>query len=297
MDETKRIVTFLLTAMVVMPICVFAQRTDLMSSGYIVKWPNTMEDISAGNSIPKEEISRLLNSLKGAEVEPAWQVQEFRFAPISKGVIALAAIVDASGRELFYGLVILTREGAKYRRTLFTSAPPHFLPTEAVDLDGDGVVEIIVKEPVLDYRGAATNIVCWNSIYKYEEGSGGPVETYYPAYYTRSVLPYLSFLYETALKGGNETSARSRVLAAEIDFVRFKYQRKMNDEPRAGWDEALRWSQSKVSELQVLAIKTFEDMEGAEASERLEMLSRSPDAVVASRAAAALNRLRNKRAR
>jgi hypothetical protein len=275
-------------------LCASAQRVDTLEATHRLNWPESVADIPRANRIPQEEVARFLNSFRGQEKEPTLRPQEFRFAPIERGRIGLAATVDASGRDLFYAVVVILPEGTRFRRTILPSAPPHFLAREVVDLTGDGIDEVITKEPVAGYQGAQTDPIFWWSIFEFRHGLPKDVSASFPEFYQRVVLPDLGYL-EQLLALVRERDPRAlRFQQAEVEFLRLKVRRKIFGEERAGLQEAIAWTETGDARLQELAIRALEEISGPQSLKKLEQLARSSDPLISQRANNALTRLRER---
>jgi hypothetical protein len=291
-----RATNLVLSAMIFLstPLRAPAQKVDMVEATYRLNWPDSISDIARTNRIPSEEVTKFLNSLRAQEEEPQLRVEEFRFASIERGRIGLAATVDASGRDLFYGVWVVLPEGTKFRRTLLASAPPHFLAREVLDLDGDGVEEVIAKEPIGGYQGARTDPIFWYSIFQFRRGLPKDVSSNFPEFYRRAVLPDLGYLLQLLALVGNTDPNAVRFQQAEIQFLQLKFTRKILGEQDAGLQEAVAWTDTGDTRLRELAISAFEEIPGPQSLKRLQELGRSDDPIVSRRALNALARLREK---
>jgi hypothetical protein len=277
------------------PLSATPQEAKAFDATYRLTWPDNVADIARANRTAQDEVSRFINSFRGHAVEPPLALQEFRFAPIERGKIGLMATVDASGRDLFYAVMVVVPEGARFRRTMLPSAPPHFLPAELIDLDGDGVDEVITKEPVGGYQGARTEPIFWYSIFAIHGGLPKDVSARFPEFYNRMVLPGLDYLDRLFALVRERPPNTLRLQRAQVDFVRLKVRRKILGEKRVGLHEAINWAESGDTRLQELAISMFEEIPGQQSLKQLQELARSKDPVVSRRAQIALARLGEQR--
>lgn len=275
----------------------WGQKVDVLKATTALSWPGSMAGIPLANRMSSGEVTGFLNSFQTEEAEPPLRIEEFRFARLERGRIALVATVDVSGRGLFYGMLIVWPEGSKFRRTILASAPPHLLASELVDLDGDGLDEIITKEEIGGYRGARTDQIFWYTIWRLQGGKIEDVSSKFPEFYERCVLPELIYFSNTIAVAGHKGPDATALQQAEIEFARLKFTRKILGEPDAGFPQAVGWSRSADAELQELAIRTFEEIPGSQSLRELEELANSSNSSISEAAKNALARLqqRNKK--
>jgi hypothetical protein len=243
----------------------------------------------AADRIPVSVIEPFLNELRPVGVPPL-QLGEFLFAPLATPQICMAATVDASGRRMFFAVAVVCpgAEAESFRMTILPSAPPHLLGTELVDLSGDGVSEIVTRELSGEYQGTQTLPLYWYSIFRVKNSVPIDVSANYKTFYSDRLLPELDFvshLVGSAYPGTFGMAAEAR---AEAEFLKAKYERRIGGQPRAGFQAAVEWAKSAIPHVQMLAVETFRDMSGPDASAELKKLEESKDYVVSRAATNAL---------
>lgn len=253
-------------------------------------WPTTLAETQQSDKLPSLTVQTFLNSLRQAGVPPL-QVGEFRFVPLESSHLCLVATVDSSGRNLFFAVAVICRSprSDSYQMTLLDSAPPHLLGSELVDIDGDGVFEIVTRELAGGYRGAQTLPVYWYSVFRVKGAIPRDESANYKKFYGQRLLPQLQFISrllasEPAQPGGVAAEAR-----AEGEFLKAKYDRRIGGIPTAGFDKAQPWAESGDPRLQMLAIETFREIGTPAAFVEMEKLRHAKDYVVSQAATNAVN--------
>jgi hypothetical protein len=253
-------------------------------------WPETVMEIPAADKLPVPSLEAFLDELKPLGILDQ-HIAEFRFEPMEKSSVCLAATVDSSGREMFFFYVAVVcpdRQANSFRMTLVESDAPQVLGTELVDLSGDGIFELISKELAGGYQGTQTLPIYWYSVFRVKNSVPQEVSAEYQRFYGQLLLPELDFfsrlLASTCPEAAGATEAR-----AEVRFLRAKYDRKIAGQPRAGFGDAEEWSESNNPRLQMLAVETFREMAVPEALIELKKLEKAKDYVVSQAATNAVN--------
>jgi len=253
------------------------------------RWPGTLVEMQAADRTPVSVVEPFLNELRPAGV-PTLQLGQFLFAPLATPQICLAATVDASGRQMYFALAVVCpgAEAGSFRMTILPSAPPHLLGTELVDLSGDGVSEIVTRELSGEYQGSQTLPLYWYSVFRVKNSVPVDVSANYKAFYSNRLLPELDFVSHLVGSAYTGVSSMTTEARAEADFLKAKYERRIGGQPRAGFQAAVEWAKSPIPHVQMLAVETFRDMSGPDASAELKKLEESKDYVVAQAATNAL---------
>ncbi|HSR51754.1 MAG TPA: hypothetical protein VLV83_13075 [Acidobacteriota bacterium] len=274
----KRLLLFLFCALVSPH--VLAQQVSVREGTSRFSWPGPNE-ITSANGLDKEEVRELVQSLQADQFIKV-QVGEFRFVALEPGEVWLVATTDYSGRNFFFSLSLVkpTDQAGSFRYAAVSSHGPHVLGREIVDLDGDGSLEILTKEPATDYQGAETVPLYWIAVAKLTGGELQDRSADFPKFYLGEYLPSLNLL-EGAAQDETEAAIEH---AAAVAFLRFRMEREVFDKPLAGLAEALSWATASSRQLQILAVRTLEDIEDPGADRGLERLTSSKDQLVARRA-------------
>jgi len=251
-------------------------------------WPGLPAQVAEANAMPVARVESFVNSLFANVPGPAAKIKEFRFVPLEAGTMYLLATADFSGRGFDWNILLIRPDGNVFRCFEVSSAGPHFLPREVVDIDGDGVYEILTKELVGGYEGAETLPVYWISVMKPQGESLIDVSEKYPELYRRDILPEVNFMIRLLQPPANENPVLIAPLA-EFQFVQFKIGRRVLGDSKAGLHEAIEWSRSKRQEIQILAVETLKDIADPGAVSSLTTLAGSTNSAVARRAKAALS--------
>ncbi|MGH9340353.1 MAG: HEAT repeat domain-containing protein [Acidobacteriota bacterium] len=238
------------------------------------------------------EVEAFVNSLLSEYPGPRAKISQFRFSPLEQSGIHLVATTDFSGREQYFQILVISPyDGSSFRYFELSSAPPHFLPTEVIDIDGDGIYELVLRELVGDYQGAETLPVFWFSIHRFQDGKIVDVSPEYKEYYLQTLLPKLAFELRIASELAAQNSEYQYLFAAQ-SFIRSKFRRRILGELKAGFKEAVNWSKSEDIRIQFLSIKALEEIGDPESISILTELSTSEEQRVATRSNRALARLR-----
>lgn len=253
------------------------------------QWPGSRRAISKSNSTSKSAIQAFVTKVASEVGSPHLRVGSFLFAPLERGGPSLVATVDASGRGLFYGLVVISPGSGGFRYCTLTSVGPHFLPAEVTDLNGRGLDEVIARALAGPYRGARTDPIYWYNIYAFHDGEPKNVSARYPGFYRSLVLPplvYLQNVFESIRTPIPPSEAReySRgwpdVELAEIGFLRLKYEHVILGNKNVGLDAALGWARSSNPDVAILGIRSLADMEAPRAWAEIDKLRSAPNYAV-----------------
>lgn len=254
-------------------------------------WPSS-QGLAQANSLDVGRIGAFVRSLFPDDGS-TFDIGEFRFAALEPGRTHLVVTADFSGRAFYYTLLLVWPAGdGTFRYTSLSSAGPHVLGREIVDLDGDGFSELLVKELAGGYEGADTVPLYWISVKKMIGGELQDQSAQFADFYRNEYVPMLNALDRAAscAEGGSEASCKT---AALTQFLRFRMEREAFSRPKAGLEKALAWSESSQGHLQVLAVRTLAEIDDPRADSALERLANSSNQTVASRAQEALQAKRS----
>jgi len=159
------------------------------------------------------------------------------------------------------------------------------LARDVVDLDGTGVYEVVAGTITGGYQGFETIPVPWYGVYRLKEGKWIDVSDRYPRVLQDNV-GNVAWQVGSACSTGDK--ARVELYMDSAQFVRFKYNRVLLHDTRAGLESALVWADSSVPSVQVLAVETLDEIPDPRAVSALKKLAETPDIRVSIGAKAAL---------
>ena len=249
-----------------------------------LEWPKDLSSAFAANRTGIHEIEALVAEAldNGAPI----RVADFRFVPLEKSQrVDLIAIVGFSGRGMFNSFVALWQSSDGYGHAVLLSDVQGAIGRDVVDMDGNGIHEVIAGNFPGGYQGAGTLPIPSYGVYELRDGKWENVTDRYPGFYPdRS--PSLVLRVLDACEAGDR---RLMEIYRDNDlFVTFKSERIVLHNRTAGLEAALGWAGSTVPPIQVLAIKTLCDISDPRATAALKKMSEAPDAGVRIQAGAAL---------
>jgi hypothetical protein len=251
-------------------------------------WPEAGTGCLLEVLVSKVDVQNFLTAVYESWDLPPVTVGQYGFAALSPGRPSLLATVDASGRGLFYSLAIANWDGSKVSVTVVEAHPPYDLPASVVDLDGDGLCEVISQELAGGYEGVRTKPIMWKKVLKSAAShSLSDVSLQNRWYFEQEVFPSLDALEAKLTALPDIGVLESEEIIAEFAFVRAKYRRALSGDASAGLDLGLQWAGSGNPKLQDLAVKTLADVPGRKARQALEQLAASPHLNISSAAKAA----------
>ena len=198
------------------------------------------------------------------------------------------------------------------------------LDEQLVDVDGDGVFEVMTREVAGGYDGVFSRPIFVYSIKRLVGGDLVDVSAKYPEYFRDHILPMMTsdardmkrdLLKDTESEAVPDTN-RERTVAeeaeahrmalrvksravkakAELQFVQDDYRRRILGEKAAGLDNALRWARDGDPEIRDFATGVLEKIDTPEAAAELERLAGASDPSLAQSARGALYRRTGKEA-
>lgn len=248
------------------------ERTLLAEPAFV--WPTNAEQaLSPG--VSREEVLRLLQELFPDYPLKVYDVGEFRFVPLEKDKYYLIAVTDVSGR--FMNNIEAVHCTGK---TCITAQNPsdgdNDLRTQLLDVDADGLYELVTKEWAGPYDGVATLPVYRYYLKRWRNGEFIDISAEEPRAFKTWVLPLMQVdrkKAEGTLKrrlseeGGIESSHKlSAQVGAQLQFVEDDYHRRVLGERTVGIENARRWSQSDDPNLIEIGITALEEIDSPKPS-------------------------------
>ncbi len=250
--------------------------TRLVSGASPFVWPDTQESAITANKTPAAAIESFINSLRARVPQylPI-HIRSFRFDALEKRRFYLVAI--SGGDRFSWNLDVLVPEGQAFQYSEMTTNTPFPLAMQMVDMDGDGVDELVTAEWAAGYQGASTPPIYWYTVWRFRKGVPHDASAEFPDFYRGFVLGQLPYLDELLGKLQSVDPGGVRAPLAEVEYIRFKFRRLILGEKNAGLEEALGWVESKNTTLQIMGIWSLSEMPAAEAAGELGKLTASPN--------------------
>jgi hypothetical protein len=288
-------------------------------------WPTTA-DQGSRDAVQKEDVLRLLMGLYPQDsLKTVFGVESFRFIPLEKNKMYLVAVTDVTGRDFFNSVEVVFCERDQCQMASLSSDGENDLGEQLVDVEGDGVFEIMTREITGGYDGVATRPIYLYAIRKLVANQVTDVSSSYREYFRDHLLPKMEedrkhveaevrslgrpvalrvpdldrnqtqTMEERAaqLEQERERERWKNRAASEIKYVQDEYRRRVLGETNAGLDNALKWARSDDPWIQKLGICALEVIADTAAQAELQRMVKSPDAGTSQRARHALeNRAR-----
>lgn len=297
----------------------FDHRTP--STGVPFQWPSAWSDASSP-TIRREDVLRLLVELH--RDDPAgeiYAIRSFRFVPLEKDKFYLVADADVSGRDFFGSLQIVRCERADCVVGNDTTEAAD-MDSDLVDVNGDGVFEVITKERAGSYEGVGTLPIYRYFIRSLNSGELQDVSAKHPEYFEKHILPRMEAnkqsveaeiasldkpqpLHVSDINGSKrltpEEEDNKRRAAAELQewkhkgtvelqYVQDDYHRRILGEKTAGLENALKWARSDETWLKEFGVGALEPIDSTTAAAELLRIANSKDFSLAEDARNALSR-------
>ena len=170
------------------------------------------------------------------------------------------------------------------------------------DLENDGTYELVLQEALTPFRGGASPIAYWSSIYGWKDGKFMRVDFQYPDFY-KNRIPSIDaelkrimnepYSCEDSETPGNKDVELTGCLIeahalAALSIERDKIYRLIGEDPHAGFRQALIWSKYADPDMREDAVVVFKDISDKKSLEQLKILSNDPDKGVSSMASKAI---------
>ena len=214
-------------------------------------------------------------------------VNGFTFSQLERDRLYLVAVAD-TGKGFFNFLIMKYCGTAACTEAMVRAVQPHNLNDELVDLDGDGIDEIIAKEFAGGYQGAATQSIYKYTIYKVVDGKPVDVSSRYKGYYESTLLPKMK-ANVAALRAQAAGSTKELELIDALDITaQDDYQRRILNNARAGLDHAKEWIHSDNEPLRDYAVQIFTAISDPAVEQILTQMKADPNVKTAKAASSAL---------
>jgi hypothetical protein len=245
-------------------------------------WPETLADIQNADKLPVADLEAFLQKVSPVGHPPG--IGESRLG--DRG-ICLAATVGAANMKRYFSIDIVCPDprAPSFQWTQLQGDYSQSLGDQMLDLDADGTFEIITRELAGGYRGGRSLPIYWYTIYRVKNGVPRDVSANYKGFYAARLLPWLDFFSHLLASNGSIPGDLATEVQVETRFVRAKYDRRIMGKPKAGFEDAVEWSKSSDRDLQLLAVWTFGDIAGADATEELRKLEKAKNSAVSGVAA------------
>jgi len=269
-----------------------AQISSVVAPRHSLTWPSTPAEIATANKMPARAIASFLG-IKST-VPGTAGINGFRFAYLEPRRVYL--VVGEPTRAGVW-LVTLSRIGAgRFRQTLLNEFVNGTISMSLVDMQGDGVDEVIGRK-VVNYRGAFTDPVYWYTINAFHDGKPEDLSAQFPEFYRDVVLPRLDYLGRVfgwiqmnvpakllRANPGQLGNGSPDIELAEVGFVQLKYQHVILGDKNAGLDQAIKWAKFPNTDIAVLGVRSLGEMTAPKAWEEIHKLWNSPNYAVCSEA-------------
>lgn len=262
--------------------------------GAILSWPADPNQISEANKTPVSTITDLVNSVLGSV--PLYyaipmRVGEFRFTHLETlQRVDLIATIDSSGRGVNESFIAIWQEPSGYKYAILHALPTGVIGRMVVDLDGDGIHEVIAGTDAGGYQGVNTDPLRWYGVYKLRAGKWVDVSERYPSLYTHELWPGSALLLQLAVAAEEGDKEMAALRKAQALFVQFKYDRDVFKRSGAGLQMALEWGRSPDWRIQMLAVDTLAEIQDPSSIATLKELGGSKSIEVSLSAKGALTK-------
>lgn len=194
----------------------------------------------------------------------------------------LIATVDYSGRRFFNHLLVLHDDGERLTVQVVDAWNIESLDGAVQDLDGDGRVEILLRQSLSPYLGAKP-MAGWTAVFRFEGGHLVDQSERFPQFYDKRILVPIER--ELAVSEGDSKIPYGKDL---LTLERDKVLRVLGRVPAAGLDWALSLARSEDPVRRIFALSVLAEVGGSEATAVLKALGEDLDPQVASYAVVAV---------
>ncbi len=241
------------------------------------EWPHDPLGIASANRTEVPVVEAVVNQALAPETVTA-HVRAFRFVPLETiDRIDLVASIDTSGRGMFNTFIAVWPNSSGYGHAMLPSDAQTVLARDVIDLDGTGLYKVVAGIFPGGYQGKDTIPLPWYTVQALKGGKWIDISDQYPELYQADLIPRSSLLLQVV----DAASSGDKVLVQSYRgyslFIRFKYERAVLHNPRAGLESALAWAESPDSSVRVLAAKTLGEIADPRSISVLRVLAGSED--------------------
>jgi hypothetical protein len=268
----KRLV--ILAVMLLFPALAVCQETFTVPGVAHFQWPTGSASAFLANNTATSRIVTFINSLRSrvSGYGPT-QCTTFRFARLERAKFYLVA--SCGGRiESDLDVVGPGERGFHFTEVESNSTLP--LPMSIVDLDGDGVDELVTGTWPAGYMGASTPPIYWYTVWKFLNGKIEDASSRFPVFYRTFVLEQPAYVGNLLSRLQAADPKGTLVPLAEIRYIHLRFERTILGKKDAGLDQALVWARSRQVSLQVLGMSSLAEIPSQTAEEELLKLSKAP---------------------
>lgn len=252
----------------------------------------------AERNLGKDAIAHFIHTVTEDEEAQA-QIGAFRWVDLDGDKsYELVVSVDYSGRAFFNNLYIVKQRAGTYGIQKFFVSDMRSLNGAIEDLNNDSTVELILRVPFSEYRGARP-VPIWTAVYKWNGVEFVDSSRQFPEFYKKRILPTVELRIKDLTKAavtaesgtGESDDIKEEIISAET-CIKDKIARTIGDNPTAGIEQAQAWAKNKNPNMRANAIAVFADMNDVYFTTDLEALAADADPSVAEKAKHALARLK-----
>jgi hypothetical protein len=227
-------------------------------------------------------------------------VGEFRFVDLNgDGTYDLVASLDTTGRAFYVTAIIVrkVKQGFTYER-IGSWNPENFaghdFSKEIVDLNGDGVMEIIAHETMTEYEGAVNPIAFWPSVLRSNGEKYLKADEEFPEFYKTRIIPELEKKIESVRTRDDLREIEKEEVSSYYYLPLFRAQRIIGADRKAGFSNAVRWINTGSERLKKNAIVVFEDVGDKDSVKYLQLLAADKDTIISEKAQRALEAVKQR---
>jgi len=240
------------------------------------------------NKIKPQDINKFVSKLLG-DVDNMGKLGEFRFLDLNNDKkYELLVTLDYSGRAFYNTLVIVRKTNGNYEHQKLNAFNIKRIDDIIVDLNNDGMEEILVTNLFGTYRGINPT-PCWTDIYKWDGIRYRLASNEFPKYYEKRIVELNKIVNELERKM-KETNISPDILhyyqlkrtayCIEIE----KARRLLKPGSKEGFEKALELFRSNDIDSRFDALTIFEDIGDEESIKLLKESTKDPNPGIAAQA-------------